>query len=80
MGHQMGDKGTQHLALGLEGTRWDRARWDTLGHTIWDTKFGTHNLEHQMGDKGTQHLTLGLEGTRWDTARWDTLGHIGTQN
>ena len=58
----------------LRVTRWDTARWDTMGHNgeKWDT----------TGHNGTQHLrlTLGLEGTRWDTARWDTLGHDGTQN
>ena len=74
LGHKIWDKGTQHLTLGLEGTRWDTARWNTMGHNgeKWDT----------TGHNGTQHLrlTLGLEGTRWDTARWDTLGHDGTQN
>ena len=72
LGHEIWDKGTQHLTLGLEGTCWDTARWDTMGHNgeKWDT----------TGHNGTQHLrlTLGLEGTRGIQhvgTRWDTTGH-----
>ena len=42
-GHS-GENGTQReRGVGFQGTRWDTARWDTLGHigTRWDTKSGT---------------------------------------
>ena len=79
--------GTQRLTLGLEGTSWDTARWDTLGHKMehkWDTKRDTKwdTKRDTTGHNGTQQLTLGQHvgtrrDTKWDT-KWDT-GHEGTQ-
>ena len=69
MGHKMGDKGTQHLTLGLEGTR-----WDTTGH---NGKTG-HNWTQwdRIGGDTLGYSTLGHGGTRRDAkSGTPNLGH-----